>query len=105
MDTLIILLHGANFLNQLEEKLPQFIVNSFYKLPYDFLKQKEIEKEPPHTYHTLSMGWFDTNFDGCVYKNETILSEKNHTHLAWADHRTKFANPRLWIEVDRVLRR
>lgn len=89
-------LHGANLLNQLEQVLPTFIKDYFYKKPYDILKNKEKEIEPPHDYKTISMGWFNSEFDGCVYKNETILNPENHIHLSWADHRTIFANPRLW---------
>jgi len=96
-------LHGANLLNQLEKKLPDKVKNYFYKKPYDFLKNKDFEPEPPHPYKTVSMGWFFSDFDGCVYKNETILDPKHHTHLQWADHRTIFANPRLGALVKSLL--
>lgn len=86
-------LHGANLLNQLEACLPTWVSNMFRKLPYEYLKTKEPEQEPPHAYKTISMGSW-SNFDGCVYRKEATLTEEHHTHLAWADHRTIFANPR-----------
>lgn len=96
-------LHGANLLNQLDAILPRKIKDMFYKLPYDYLRNSPKETIPPHPYKTISMGWACSRFDGCVYKKETMLEEKNHTHLAWADHRTIFANPRLWIHVERLI--
>lgn len=96
-------LHGANLLNQLEKILPIFIVNSMYKLPYDYLKQMNKEKIPPRSYNTISMGWMYSEFDGCVYIGESMLEKDKHTHLQWADHRTVFANPRLWCLVDKLL--
>jgi esterase/lipase len=96
-------LHGANFLNQLESILPTFIRNFMFKKSYKFLQDKKPEPIPPHKYHTISMSWPFTEFDGCVYKRETILDEKNHTHLRWADHRTIFANPRLWVLVSNTI--
>jgi pimeloyl-ACP methyl ester carboxylesterase len=96
-------LHGANLLNQLENILPTKVRNALYKLPYDYLKVKDREPEPPHPYHTISMAWPFTEFDGCVYKHETMLDEDKHTHLAWADHRTIFANPRLWHKVFKII--
>lgn len=97
-------LHGASLLHQLEKILPTKIRDQLYKLPYDYLKMKGREEIPPHPYKTISMGWFFTDFDGCVYKNETILEDEHHIHLVWADHRTIFANPRLWILVEQLLR-
>ncbi len=96
-------LHGANLLNQLEVVLPEKITKLLTKKPYDFLKEKEKDDPPPHPYKTISMGWACSSFDGCVYKKETMIEEENHLHLNWADHRTVFANPRLWIHVWRML--
>ena len=101
-------LHGASLLNQLETILPTKIVNMVNKKPYDFLKNHELvakyANEPPHPYKTISMGWINSEFDGCVYKNETMFNEKNHLHLQWADHRTIFANPRLWFKISELIR-
>lgn len=97
-------LHGANLLNQLDALLPTSIRNKLYKKAYGFLMVKEKEDEPPHDYHTISMAWPFTEFDGCVYKSETILDKINHTHLPWADHRTIFANPRLWKTVNNLIK-
>lgn len=88
-------LHGADLLNQLEEVVPTSVRDFFYKKSYDFLKSKDEDKEPPHNYTTISMGWFMSDFDGCVYRSEATLDPKKHIHLSWADHRTIFINPRL----------
>jgi len=51
-----------------------------------------LNKEP----HTISMGWrINDNFDGCVYKNETILNINNHFHINNSDHRLVFYDYRL----------
>jgi pimeloyl-ACP methyl ester carboxylesterase len=92
-------LHGAQLLNYLNDILPDFVVKILKKPAHDILMDKEREEEPPHDYHTISMGWFNTEFDGCVYKDETILDPENHTHLKWADHRTVFLNPRLFYHI------
>jgi len=92
-------LHGARLITKLESTLPTKVITVLYKKPYDFLKNKNKEEEPLHNYHTISMGWFCTTFDGCVYSDETMLDESKHTHLSWADHRTIFVNPRLWSLV------
>lgn len=100
-------LHGARLLPQLESVLPAWVTAALYKLPYDELKarcegrahEETQVKPPPHPYRTISMSWPFTTFDGCVSKDEAMFAEENHTHLPWADHRTVFANPRLWITV------
>ena len=92
-------LHGARLLNQLDRRLPIWVRNELFKKPYEILMSKTREVEPPHPYRTISMGWFWTHFDGCVYVDETILNMRHHTHLQWADHRTVFLNPRLWCVV------
>lgn len=74
-----------------------------HKEAYNHLKVKDREEEPPHSYHTISLGWFDTSFDGCVYQEEAIFDIKNNTHLPWTDHRGAFADPRLWNIVYRAL--
>ena len=96
-------LHGAQLLNYLNDILPDFVVKILKKPAHDILMDKEREEEPPHDYHTISMGWFNTEFDGCVYKDEVVLNEDKHVHLCWADHRTIFANPRLWTLVGNLL--
>jgi hypothetical protein len=97
-------LHGANLINQLERTLPRMIINILNKPPYDILKNKDREDEPPHPYKTITMSWlFTSSFDGCVYKNEAMLDEQNNMHLYAADHRTVFANPRLWFKVGKLI--
>lgn len=96
-------LHGATLLNQLEAVLPTWLRDCMYRRVYGLLQNKPREQAPPHPYHTISMAWPFTDFDGCVYKWETMLEEEHHTHLRCADHRTIMANPRLWTLVERLI--
>ena len=59
-------LKGARLLNKLESWVPTFIRNLLYKTPYTDLKKEITPTPPPHPYHTISMGWFGSSFDGCV---------------------------------------
>jgi pimeloyl-ACP methyl ester carboxylesterase len=97
-------LRGASFLNQLEVYLPSCVWNWMYKSSYGFLQTKETELAPPHDYHTISTAWPFLEFDGCVYVNETMFTQDKHTHLRIGDHRTIFANPRLWWTVSNLLK-
>lgn len=96
-------LKGARLLHQLNGWLPRVVRNLLYKKPYGLLMTKAPESPPPHTYHTISMGWLWSHFDGCVYFDETHWDLERHTHLVWSDHRTIFANPRLWTRVANLL--
>ena len=96
-------LHGAQLLNQLKGTVPTFVHNFFHKMPYDFLMNKPREDPPPHPYDTVTMGWAFSGFDGCVYRSEATLDEERNTHLYWADHRTIYANLRLWSLVHSLL--
>lgn len=94
-------LHGARLIAQLAAVLPQSICDWVRKrkIPYSYLQHKDKEDAPPHPYHTVSMGWFWSDFDGCVYRNETVFDDKYHSHLSFSDHRTAFVDPRLFTLV------
>lgn len=96
-------LHGARVLNQLENALPEIVANWMRRPLYAFLQSKEREAPPAHDYHTISLGWGWSDFDGCVYQDETRFSDEQHTHLSWADHRSVFFNPRLLFLVGNLL--
>lgn len=96
-------LKGARLLTQLNAVLPTAVRNLLFKKPYGILMEKAPEEAPPHPYHCITMGWFHTKFDGCVYQDEATLDVQHHTHLAAADHRTVFFNPRLWITVNNLI--
>ena len=92
-------LHGARIINLAEYVFPGFIFN-FLKIPaWEILRNKTLEPEPPHDYHTISMGWYNFDFDGCVYRDETMLHPLKHTHLASEDHCFVFIKPRLWKTI------
>lgn len=54
---------------------------------HPYLKEKSKEEEPPHDYHTISLGWFNSGFDGAVFKDDTVINEENHQHIWFTDHR------------------
>jgi hypothetical protein len=56
---------------------------------------KEPDIKPKHPCHTITVSWFNTKFDGCVFMDE----DETNTHISWSDHRTIFVDPRLWKVV------
>lgn len=96
-------LHGAKIVGMVESKIPKFVSNLLRNKPLEYLKDKDDDEKPPHDFHTISFGWFTSDFDGCVYKEETMLDPDKHTHITWCDHRTGFLDPRLFKEVFKVL--
>lgn len=81
------------------------IYKILYKPMYDYLVDliENPLKEPKCNYHCISMSWPFTTFDGCVFVDEAKFDDNNHTHLNYADHRTIFANPRLWYCVKQII--
>lgn len=51
-----------------------------------YLAEKEKEKEPPHEYHTYSLGWGILSFDGRVFIEDTKLDEDKHEHITFTEH-------------------
>jgi hypothetical protein len=96
-------LHGAKLVNMVEYYLPDFIKKIINRTPYDFLKDKDKDEIPPHDFHTISFGLFNTDFDECVYKEESILDENKHTHISWSSHMAGFLDLRLFRVVYNVL--
>ena len=104
-------LHGAKLIDQIECKLKdnlpgivfEFLHNKIKCPGHIALQNKEKQDEPPHEYRTISLGWFGYECDGCVYKDEAIINPEKNLHLAWADHRTIFLNPRLWYHVHNLI--
>ena len=96
-------LNGARIINNVGYYIPGIVSNLINKKAFDYLKDKEKEDKPPHKFHTISFGWFGGTFDGCVYEDEAKLSEENHTHISWTDHRTGFIDHRLFDIVNNIL--
>jgi esterase/lipase len=104
-------LHGARLITQIEnyiknnlyETFSKYIIRMIKKQGHTELQNKKIQNPPPHKYKTISLGWFNYEFDGCVYKDEAVIDEKHNLHLPWADHRTIFINPRLWFHVHNII--
>ena len=108
-------LHGARLITQVENRIKNNLWESVSKYITKIIKtqghiqlqNKSIfnkrQCEPPHKYKTISLGWFNYDFDGCVYKDEAIIDDKHNLHLKWSDHRTIFLNPRLWYHVHDII--
>lgn len=104
-------LNGARLISQIEnlvennlfEFLSRFIKKNIKSKGHSELQKKSRQEVPPHKYKTISLGWFNTNFDGCVYKDEAIIDKKNNLHLSWSDHRMVFYDPRLWYNVKNII--
>lgn len=71
-------LNGASILSHLPVKPWNDIL--------DFLHKKEKEEEPPHEYHTYSLGWGILSFDGRVFIDDTKLNEEKHEHISFTEH-------------------
>jgi pimeloyl-ACP methyl ester carboxylesterase len=89
-------LHGARLLGTLHSWLPACVWNALDKEAYQTLRAKGREPAPPHPVSTISFGWGWSDFDGCVFADEVVMRQDHHHHLAWADHRIGFVDPRLW---------
>lgn len=99
-------LKGASILHSAEKYLPAFIKDPLNKPPYDYLKKNIEQSEPPHPYHCVTMGWFyGTNFDGCVFRDEAYLDEKNSTHYEFSDHRFFNFSPRLFFKLHELIQK
>lgn len=96
-------LHGSRVVSYFDYYLPGFIKNMFNKKPYYYLRDKEKEEKPPHDFHTISFGLFNSDFDSCVYKSEMILDEKKHTHITWSSHMGGFLDIRLFRTIYDIL--
>ena len=62
-----------------------------------------LSTKPDYKYHHITMSWPFTNNDGYVFVDEAKWDDENWTHLDWADHRSIFANPRLWVLVGKLV--
>ena len=94
-------LHGAKIINWIEKHIPIWYM--YENKAHVYLKNKQKENEPNHPYHTISCSWLNNDFDGCVYKDETMLSLKNHSHLNFSDHRLCYLDFRLWLLIKNIL--
>jgi hypothetical protein len=76
-------LKGARFIQELEDKMnvkvKKYLKPKLMRPVYEDLKEMCYDKfkPPPHDYYTISTSWPGLNFDGCVYKDETMIDEKN----------------------------
>ena len=97
-------LNGARLIGRVERKMPRIVNKLLFGKPHEYLKNKHNEEIPPHDFHTISFGLFKTDFDGRVFKDETILDKDKHTHIHWCEHMGGFVDPRLFSEVGKILK-
>lgn len=97
-------LNGARLIGRIERKVPIIIKKLLFGKPHEYLRDKHNEDIPPHDFHTISFGLFKTDFDGRVFKDETILDKDKHTHIPWCEHMGGFVDPRLFYEVKKILK-
>lgn len=95
-------LHGARMVN-IVDVLPEFIIKFLRSPAWELLRKCERSEEPPHDYHTISMGWYDTEWDSRVFIDETMLDPDKHIHLKGEDHCLVFLKPKLWEVVTELL--
>ena len=95
--------HGSALLNLVEKWVPEKIANYLRKPVYkDLYKQQALL--PSHPYYTISTSfvpYFD--FDGQVWITETMIDDEKHTHIPFNNHWTILLDPRLFLEVVRIL--
>ena len=58
--------------------------------PYEWIISKESEEGPPHEYYTISLGLFNTEYDGLLRKIDTVIDNENHSHISWSSRWTPF---------------
>jgi pimeloyl-ACP methyl ester carboxylesterase len=109
-------LHGARFIGEVEQKVKRCLNNTAEKLLRKLLMREVYYdlrdraqgvgelSEPPHNYHTISTAWGNSDFDGCVYRDETIITPENHTHIPWSDHRVILLSCRLLSVIHKVVK-
>ena len=113
-------LHGARTIKSVRSWIPGTVLRVFESPAWNILEDKKREQEPPHDYHTITMGlnggsdiffkgssgpesW--KNWDGKVWKDEAMFSEDKNTHLDGEEHSLIFIKPRLWRLVYSLLPR
>jgi len=81
-------MHGSSTYYTIQES------NAFIRYadsdPYEWLIIKEPEEIPLHEYHTISLGLWNTEFDGLLRKIDTVLDNENHSHVCWSSRWTPF---------------
>ena len=58
--------------------------------PHNWLLSREPEEIPPHDYHTISLGLWNTEFDGLLRRIDTVIDNENHSHVYWSSRWTPF---------------
>ena len=96
-------LNGAKLMRQIESTLPATFVTPFLQNGHEYLRTPQHAEEPPHPFHTISMGWGFSEFDGSVYREDAVLDERRHTHVAWTIHNSISFDPRLFMLVHKLL--
>lgn len=67
--------------------------------PYEWISAKDREEEPPHEFHTISLGLWNSNNDGLLRKVDTMIDGNHHTHVKWTSRWTPFFTPPLFSKI------
>ena len=92
-------LHGARMVNVVENWFGSTLAPLMRSPAWKPLSKGEKSQEPPHDYHTISMGWYNSDWDSRVFKDETMFHPLKHTHLTREDHCLVFMKQRLFDVV------
>ena len=95
-------LNGACIAQKVKNILPNYMFKKVLPPVVEELIATKSEI-PKYKYNTISAAWIGTNFDGRVFKNETILENKHHIHIPYSDHILIFLDPRLFKIVYNLL--
>lgn len=98
-------IRGAKFVSQLKATIPTLYYGIAHRPLFDHYEaqcDKSFEP-PPHKCISISTAYPFTDFDGCVYKHETIIHKDSHHHVNWSDHRLVFASPRLLSKLGELI--
>jgi pimeloyl-ACP methyl ester carboxylesterase len=103
--TIVSPLKGARFIGTLDYYIP-YIFRFFRRQVFqDLLNMTQSKLEvPPHPIHTITTSIpISNNFDGCVYRDEASINDKDNTHILYSGHRILFIDPRLFTTVRQII--
>ena len=98
-------LNGSTLLRDLDAVLPKWLMdvcggNSPTCME---LKRRIWNGIPPHPYKTIGMALPFMNSDGLVYSKDATIEPEHHRALGWGSHHTVVADPRVYLEILRIL--
>lgn len=99
-------LKGARFINTLNSKLSTIYTRFFRRVVYDDLGANVYKEfvRPPHPIYTISTSLpFFSNFDICVFVDETKVDDDTHYHIPYSHHALVLYSSRLKNILKKIL--